>query len=142
MLLDQSNLFSDAQAVTASAASTNYIDLGETGTPANAPAAVVRDIGGENGAIEVLFQVTEAFATLTSLTVSLEIDDNGSFSSPTQVAQSATVAAADLVAGKRFSISVIPPGTDERYLRAYYTVAGSDATAGKVTASVVAGLGR
>ena len=33
MIFDKQNLFSDAQAITADAASTNVIDLGPTGTP-------------------------------------------------------------------------------------------------------------
>jgi hypothetical protein len=45
MILDQTNLFSDDQAITATAASDNYIDLGATGTPKLRNAiTLVRDI--------------------------------------------------------------------------------------------------
>jgi hypothetical protein len=140
MLLDKEALFSDDQAITASAASTNYMDLGATGTPANAPAAVVRDLGGGQN-VTMLVQVTEDFATLTSLTVDVEVDDNTSFSSAKTVATTGAVAVANLTAGKILSVSVpLPVGTDERYLRLNYTVAGVNATAGKITAGVAAGV--
>ena len=46
MLLSSEQTFSDAQALTATAVSTNIIDLGPTGTVLNAPAALVRDRQG------------------------------------------------------------------------------------------------
>ncbi len=138
MLLDSYTLLSDDQAITASAASTNYMDLGAPGTPPYAPAALTRDIGATND-VEILFQVTTAFATLTSLTVGLQVDDNSSFSSATTVISTAAIPVASLVAGYKFSLQIVPPGTNERYLRAYYTVAGSNATAGAIKAAVIAG---
>jgi len=139
MLLDEQALFSNDQAITASAASTNYMNLGATATPPGAPAALVRDLGGANN-IEILVQVTEDFATLTSLTITVEVDDNSSFSSAKTVASSGAIAAADLVVGKKIPITVLPEGTDEQYLRMYYTVTGSNATAGKVVAGLTTGL--
>lgn len=126
MILDKENLFSQDQAVTGTAASTNIIDLG-----------VNRDIG-KGVPIPVLIQVTEDFAGLTSLTASIETDDNASFSSATVLATSGAVPVADLVAGKQMNLQYMPTGT-ERYLRINYTVAGTG-TAGTVTAGVVAGL--
>ncbi len=128
MILDKQNLLSDDQAITASAASENIIDLG-----------VARDIG-KGTPIPFEVQVTEDFATLTSLTVALQVDDNASFSSAKTVISSAAIAAADLVAGYKFNIGeYVPRGTDERYARLYYTVAGSNATAGAITAGVSMG---
>jgi hypothetical protein len=69
MLLDQQALFSEAQAITATAASTNVIDTGSS-----------KDVG-KYGDIPLLIQVVEAFNTLTSLTVTVQTDDNSSFSS-------------------------------------------------------------
>ena len=126
MILDKQGMFSDDQAVTASAASENLIDLG-----------VARDIG-KGKPIPILCQVTTAFATLTSLTVALQVDDNSSFSSAKTVLTTAAIAAASLVAGYKFALDYVPRGTDERYVRLYYTVAGSDATAGNISAGVVA----
>ena len=44
-MLDNTALFSDAQAITADAGSTNVIDLGAAGTAFGHSAAVARDIG-------------------------------------------------------------------------------------------------
>ncbi len=136
MIFDSTNLFSDAQAVTASAASTNVIDLGATQTPKHAANALTRDIG-KGTPIHLRAQVVTDFATLTSLTVSIETDDNEGFASAKTVIQSAAVVAADLVAGYVFPLVVVPRGTLERYVRLYYTVGGASATAGAVTAGFV-----
>jgi hypothetical protein len=138
MIVDNTLVFSDSQAVTATAASTNTIDLGAAGTPAGASAALTFDIGkGTN--IPILIEVTEAFATLTSLTFSLETDDNTSFSSPTTVAQGPAVLAAALTLGAVINFPAeVPIGVAERYLRLKYTVGGSSATAGKIFAGIVA----
>jgi len=139
MLLDENTLFSEDQAVTATAASTNYMDLGAPATVPGAPAALVRLIGGANE-IPLHVQVTEDFASLTSLTVSIEVDDNTSFSSARTVAATAAIPVAELVAGYITSLTVLPHTIDERYMRLKYTVGGSNATAGKVNASIAAGL--
>lgn len=137
MIFDTTLLLSDAQAITASAASTNVIDLGATGTVYGAAAALTRDDGkGMN--LKLHAQVVEAFATLTSLTIGVQVDTADSFGSPKTIV-SQTIALADLVAGKTVSIMTVPPGADERYLRLYYTVAGSNATAGKITAGITMG---
>lgn len=137
MLLDNQALFSDQQAITATAVSTNHINLGAPGTPPAAPAAVKQDIGGGNQ-IPLLIQVTEDFAGGTSLKVDVEMDDNDAFSSAKVVASSPVIALADLKAGKVIPITVIPQGSDEQYMRLNYTVVGTH-TAGKVTAGVSAG---
>jgi hypothetical protein len=125
MILDKEALLSDDQAITASAVSTNVIDLG-----------VSRDIG-KGTPVPVLIQVTEDFATLTSLTAVLETSETQNFASSETLATSGAVAAADLVAGAQLGPLYIPTGV-QRYIRISYTVAGSDATAGTVTAGVVA----
>lgn len=139
MLLDENTLFSDDQAITATAASTNYMDLQEGNTPPGSPAAMLQKIGGGND-IPLLIQATEAFATLTSLTITVETDDNTSFSSAKTVAGTHAIPVADLVAGYIAPLTVVPNTIAERYVRLKYTVAGSNATAGKITASVVAGI--
>jgi hypothetical protein len=139
MLLDENTLFSDDQAITATAASTNYMDTGARATVPGAPAALGGSLGGAND-IPLLVQVTEDFATLTSLTISIETDDNTSFSSAKTVAATHAIPAADLVAGYIAPLTRIPHTVTERYVRLKYTVGGSNATAGTVTASVVTGL--
>lgn len=139
MIFDSTALFSDAQAVTATAASTNLIDLKANGTVYGAAAALSRDLGKGND-VPILVQVVETFATLTSLTVTVETDDNASFSSAKTAWTSPAIPAATLVAGYKFPINCLPFGTDERYVRLKYTVAGTDATAGKITAGIVAAV--
>ena len=135
MIFDKQTQFSAAQAVTASAASTNVIDLKAAGIPYGDDAALSRDQGMHS--IPLRIQVVEAFATLTSLKVAVQVDDNSSFSSATTVLETEAIAAASLTAGYVFNIDRFPLKTNERYVRLYYTVAGSDATAGKITAGVV-----
>ena len=135
MIFDKENLFSDAQAITATAASTNTIDLGATGKVLGAGANLVRDIGKGNP-LPIRVQVTENFNTLTSLTFDLQVDDNSAFSSPKTV-QSASVVLANLVAGRVVAFDYVPVGADERYMRLNYTVVGTNPTLGKVTAGIV-----
>nr|WP_292131445.1 hypothetical protein [Mesorhizobium sp.] len=124
-------LLSDAQAITATAASTNTIDLGPIAT------GIVRDIG-KGKPIPLRIQVVEAFNNLTSLTVALQTDDNTGFASAKTV-WSQVVVLADLIAGKVIVPEWIPRGTDERYMRLNYTVTGTAPTTGKITAGVVMG---
>ena len=121
-ILDRLNLFSNEQAITATAASTDIIDLGSS-----------RDVGaGEEST--VLVQVVTTFDALTSLTIALQTSSTENFASPVQLT-AATVALADLTVGRKFSIGTVPRGT-LRYLRLYYTVTGSSPTVGKITAGV------
>ena len=136
MLFDAKLLFSDAQAVTETAVSTNVVDVGKSSRVPYATQDLKRDVGpGEPQAIRI--QVVEDFATLTSLMVTLQTDDAENFSSPTSIAVSPAVAVADLKAGKYFSIEYLPHDC-KRYLRLNYTVTGTAATAGKLTSGMVA----
>jgi len=136
MIFSKNQTLSDAQAITASAASTNVIDTGAFGTP-HGGNALSRDLG-KGTPIPFLVQVTEEFATLTSLKFSLQCDDNSSFSSAKTVIEQ-TIVLDDLKAGKQVALQVLPNDITERYVRMYYTVSGSSATAGKVTAAVTMG---
>lgn len=136
MIFDRTLLFSNAQAITATAASTDSIDLGATGTVMFAASPLVRDVG-RGSAVPLLIQVVEAFNTLTSMTVSVQCDDNSGFASPKDVL-TVTLPLASLTAGRTFPILAIPPGVNERYMRLYFTVTGTAPTLGKVTAGIVA----
>lgn len=140
MIIDNTLVLSDHQAVTATAASTNVWDLLAQGTPQGWLTAYGRDMGEGARSIPLLIEVTTTFATLTSLTVSVETDDNSAFSSATTVYTSGAVVAATLVAGYKFNLQRVPNGVLEEFVRLKYTVAGSDATAGKIFAAVVAGI--
>lgn len=131
MIFDKQTLLSDAQAITATAASTNVIDLGPIKT------GIVRDIG-KGKQIPLLVQVVEAFNSLTSLTVALQVDDADTFPSAKTV-WSTVVLLADLIAGKVVIPEYVPRGTNERYLRLNYTVTGTAPTLGKITAGVTMG---
>jgi hypothetical protein len=136
MALFDKNLLSDSQAITASAASTNVLDLGAMGTPPGAAGALVLDAGLSE--IQFQISVTEDFATLTSLVVSVQTDDADTFGSPTTILATQAIPVATLKKGYTFNITELPQGITERYLRLLYTVAGSNATAGKIIAGVVA----
>lgn len=139
MILDDTLVLSDGQAITADAGSTNIIDLGAAGTPYGHAAGVRRDIG-IGTSIPIILHVTEAFNNLTSLTVSVQVDDDAAFGSPKTVATSAAIPLTSLVAGYKFPFPAeIPEGTDERYLRLYYDVTGTAPSTGKVIAAIVAG---
>jgi hypothetical protein len=134
MIIDTSLVFSDQQAVTVSAPSINTIDLGVTGTPFGATNPLVRDIGrGEP--VDLSVSVAQAFAGLTSLQVSVQTSpDNATW---TTVDSGATVAAAQLVTGYLFRVPHLVQNASARYLRLYYTVAGT-ATQGTINAAIVA----
>jgi hypothetical protein len=128
MIIDYQNLFSNDQAVTVSAASTNVIDLGDD-------SARVKALN-EKGEIEILCQVTTAFEGGTSLAVKVQTDNDEAFGSPTDVVASAAVGYATLVAGYQFKIAVAANLINEQYARLYYTVVGT-MSAGKVLGALV-----
>jgi hypothetical protein len=97
MILDKHATFSDAQAITATAASTNAYDFGAVGIIPYGNIQLRRRLG-KAGEVPLLIQVVEAFNNLTSLQVDIETDDNSAFSSP-KVVQSQVVLLADLIAG-------------------------------------------
>lgn len=139
MIMDRTLLFSDGQAITATAASTNVVDLGATGTVYGAANPIVRDIGNGTQA-DLHCGVTQSFNNLTSLTISIETDDNAAFSSATTVFTSPAYTLAQMATGaKQLLPTSIPVGVNERYMRLKYTVAGTAPTLGKITAGVVAG---
>jgi len=137
MLFSAEQTFSDAQAITTTAVSTNVIDLGATGTVLNAPAALVRDIGKGNPIqVSVTLDVA-AGGTTPTLIVTAEIDTTDAFSSATVVATSPTISGG--AAGEQVWMDVfLPEGTNERYLRLNYTTGGTTPTH-TITAGIVAG---
>lgn len=137
MITDATTLFSDSQAITATASSTNVVDLGATGTPAGSSVALSRDIG-KSGQIPLLVEVTEAFNNLTSLAIAVQVATDAAFTSPVEVA-TRTYLLAELTLGKRLSFPAeFPEGTNLRYVRIRYTVTGTAPTTGKIWAGAVA----
>lgn len=109
MLIDQLNVLSDAQEVTASAASENIIDQKAAGDAFAAPWLVGK--------------VDTAFAGGTSYKIALETSDADTFSDKKELF-SATFEPTDMTEGATLFKVRIPAGT-LRYLRGYYTVSGT-----------------
>lgn len=137
MILNKNLVFSEKQAITATAISTNVLQFLPTGTVPYDAAAITRNLG-RGTYIPLLLQVTTTFATLTSLTITLETADNAALSSGAVVlATTGAIPAASLVAGFRIpSPTVLPDATLKTYLGVRYTVGGSNATAGTITAAL------
>jgi hypothetical protein len=139
MIVDNTLVYSDSQAITATAASTNVVDVGAAGTPFGAAAAMSRDIG-KASEIPLYVSVTEAFNNLTSLKIDFQSDDAIGFGTANNVVASRTYALAELTLGARLPFPAeIPEGTTGRYTRLNYTVTGTAPSTGKIFASVVAG---
>ena len=134
MTIDTSLVFSNQQAVTTSAPSTNSIDLGVTGTPFGATLPLVRRLG-EGELIPLSVSIAQTFAGLTSLQVWVETSPDGITWTPTDSGE--VVPAAALVTGYLFAVPKIVEAASARYLQLYYNVVGT-ATAGTINASIVA----
>lgn len=130
MILDAQNQFSDAQAVTAAAASTNIIDLGSA-----------RNIGvGENLYVQVNVDVamTDAGSDST-LTVALEGDSSTSFTP--DGSQQLFIIPAVSAAGAKFYARIQPDfASNFRYMRLFYTPNSGNLSSGSFTASIVHGI--
>lgn len=135
MIFSAQQLFSDDQAITANADSTNVIDLGVAGTPYGGAAALNDDVGKGAG-VPILVQITEAFNNLTSLTVNIS---TGAATTLGTTIASETILLADAVVGKQMVIQVLPNEITERYLGIEYVVTGTAPTTGKVTAGITMG---
>lgn len=130
-IIDSQLLLSENQAVTATAASTNVIDFGATGTPVRSSVALDRDLGKSE--VELTAQVTADFTGLTSLALAIQVSaDNSTY---TDVYNSGAIVLASLKKGYQFKIGCLPLGSNKRYMRAYFTVVGTG-TGGTLTVAV------
>ncbi|MBQ3640727.1 hypothetical protein II906_02185 [bacterium] len=125
MILDEQGLFSNAQAITATAASTNVLDMGKREVSFGTP-------------VEVFIQVNQAFNNLTSLNIKIQTATDAAFTTAVDL-EDVTVLAAKLVKGYVAGIKFLPKG-NLGYLRMYYTVTGTAPSTGKITAGIVDGL--
>jgi hypothetical protein len=111
MIIDAQHLYSDAQALTVTAVSTNLIDHGQD-----------RNLGlGEPLAVVVCVDVAAAGGG--TLVITLQTDDNAAFSSAATVTLTAAIAAAALTAGAKVVLPVPPDTLIERFTRLNYTLA-------------------
>jgi hypothetical protein len=126
MYLDTDNLYSDAQALTATAVSTNVIDHGADnniglGEPMVAVIAVDVALDDGNG--------NETYSAL------LETDDNAGFTSGTTVGTFPTMTRGD-AAGTKYILPIPQTTAMERFSRVSYTLGGTSPTA-TVTAALI-----
>jgi hypothetical protein len=119
MFMDALGLVSDAQALTATAVSTNTIDLGSQ--------SVTPDIGtGEEVGFGVSIDVALAGTTPT-LTLEVIQSASAALSSPTVLA-SQLLAAAQVTIGKLNFIAIPMGAITQRYIGLRYTLAGTTPT--------------
>jgi hypothetical protein len=116
MIMDALLEFSDAQALTATAVSTNVIDL-----------SADRDIGTGRAlywviSVDVALDGTTGDETYVA---TLQTDDNAAFSSGTTIATITMTRGA--ASGTRYWAGI--PSANERYLRVTYTLGGTTPTA-------------
>lgn len=121
---DPALTFSDGQAITATADSTNVVDLQSSPT--------LRDLGIRPMVLELI--VTEAFDNLTSLAFSLKSDSTTNLDTSETVHITDTKLLAALTLGAKFSYTLPIGQSYERYLGIEYTVTGTAPTVGKVKA--------
>lgn len=127
MILDKLQMFSEAQAVTASAASTDTLDL--------APLkGNHRDIGiGYTLEFWALVNTTATAAGAATLNVQLQTSpDNSTW---TTIYDSGALALSALTVGKRIVSAKVPAGV-LRYLRVNYSVGIGPLTAGTFTSGI------
>jgi len=130
MLVDKLLLFSEAQALTASAASTNQLDMKS-----------VRDIGiGED--LYVFLNVDVALTDSGSnSTISVYLYGDSTTTFTPDGSQLLFTVAATAAAGTQYVAKISPDmAAQYRYLELYYTMNNGDLTTGTVTAGIVSGI--
>ena len=136
MLFSEQLLFSDKQAITADAVSTNVIDMS-----AISPVLASRFDMGVGVIIPILIQVVAGFtSSANTLIVSIETDDNEGFSSGKIVLSTPAKPASEMTtAGFIFPINYVPRTMNERYMRLNYNVSANLAV-GRITAGIILGM--
>lgn len=132
MMTDALLQLSSAQAVTASAVSTNTIDLG-----------TARDLG-TGGDLYAVFTVDTAATAAGAATVNFQVisSANANLSSANVIAQTDAIAKTDLTAGRKPIVVCISPSAllslpvGQRYLGVQYTVGTGPLTAGAFSATI------
>lgn len=131
MIMDKENLLSDAQALTATAVSTNTMDMGNV-TPKN-------EVGSGEPLALVIGVDVAADATTGDETYQFQIvqSANADLSSQDVLLQTDTtyISRATLVAGYQLVIPIPPDLVTKRYLGARYVLGGTTPTL-TVTASI------
>jgi hypothetical protein len=126
MIIDYENQFSEDQAVTATAASTNVIDFGDTKDHAK----------GNPLMLEIVCTETAVSGGSTTVDFALEVDSTTTFTPDASFPLATGVAKATLVAGYVVYRGALPEGLLQ-YARIKYTVNTANLTAGKFSAHIV-----
>jgi len=128
MIIDDQTTFSWKQAVTASAASTNYVDAG-----------IARNLGVGH---QQLFLIIALVADMTdagsdsTITATLQTDTTSAFGAATTLYTDSAFAALSK-AGTTHIIPLSPGWSYKEFLRVYYTTANGDLLTGKFSAFIV-----
>jgi len=133
MLTDALLQLSSAQVVTASAVSTNTVDLSQA-----------RDLGPGND-LYVAITVDEAATAAGAATVNFQVITSAAanLGSPTIIGQTDAIGKAELTLGRKAIVVPIPSAVllaqpiGQRYLGVQYTVGTGPLTAGKFSAAIV-----
>lgn len=136
MLIDRQNAFSNEQVLTATAISTNVIDLGPLGGDT---ANTIRDIGaGETLYLHILVTTAlDSAGEAATLIATLESDSTANLATSATVhwTSGSLAEAAVATAGTWIAKGVaIPAGAYEKFLGVRYTVGTENFTTGKVSA--------
>lgn len=147
MIVDNQLFFSNAQAITVTAASSNVSAYDATGNPLNGTnkglnSTFGSDLGAGDGLRpKIACYVGTAFAGQGSTTLQVAFQGSTDNSTWATYVETPAIAEADLTAGQRiaaFDWPVVPKNKAlPRYYRLYYTVASGPMTAGTLTAGVV-----
>ena len=121
MILDEQNIFSDNQKITASCESTNVLNFGKRELAFGTP-------------VELFIQASETFNNLTSLTISVQTAEDEAFSDPVDLIEQ-TMLLDELKAGSVSTIKFLPKG-NLGFVRLYFTVQGTAPTTGKIVAGI------
>jgi hypothetical protein len=130
-ILDKFLQYSDKQAVTVTAVSTNVVDAGATKNP-----AIGRDLGAGTP-LYLFLNVSQTFTAAGAATLVATLQDSADNSSWQDVSSIGPLSLAQLTAGAARWVSL--PIPTRRYTRVNYTVATGPMTAGIVSAHIVDG---
>lgn len=131
-ILDKQLQYSDKQAITATAVSTNVVDAGATKN-----AAIGRDLGAGTP-LYLFVNVSQSFTASGAATLQVTLQDSADNATFADVASIGPLSLAQLTAGKGFNVGF--PVPTRRYTRINYTVSTGPMTAGVVSAHVVDGV--